>query len=320
MTMSIALVGIGKIARDQHVPALQSSSDWTLAATQSRNGTVEGIESHSDFGEMLAARPDIETISLCLPPAPRFDYAMQAMRAGRHVMLEKPPGSTVAECMALEAAARENGVSIYATWHSREAAGVAPARDWLAGKRLKALRIVWKEDARRWHPGQDWIWEPAGFGIFDPTINAFSIVTEILADPFHVVSGEMAVPENCAMPSAATLTFSHPHGAEMTADLDFLKEGEQIWRIEIETEEGDLTLSDGGATLTIDGVEQAGGGDGPDSDDGTNPLLGGEYTRLYAKMAALVRDGRSDFDMTPMILTADAFLQSRRRQVAPFEW
>ena len=41
--MKVALVGIGKIARDQHVPALAASGDWELAATVSRSGTVEDI-------------------------------------------------------------------------------------------------------------------------------------------------------------------------------------------------------------------------------------------------------------------------------------
>lgn len=40
--MKIALVGIGKIALDQHVPALAASPDWDLAATVSRHGKVEG--------------------------------------------------------------------------------------------------------------------------------------------------------------------------------------------------------------------------------------------------------------------------------------
>ena len=41
--MKIALVGIGKIALDQHVPAIASSPDWELAATVSRSGRVEGV-------------------------------------------------------------------------------------------------------------------------------------------------------------------------------------------------------------------------------------------------------------------------------------
>ena len=57
--IDIALVGIGKIALDQHVPALKSSDAWNLAATVSRSGKVAGVESHADFDAFLKARPDI---------------------------------------------------------------------------------------------------------------------------------------------------------------------------------------------------------------------------------------------------------------------
>ena len=49
MRRSIALVGIGKIALDQHVPAIAASPDWELAATVSRNGRVEGVQAFTDW-------------------------------------------------------------------------------------------------------------------------------------------------------------------------------------------------------------------------------------------------------------------------------
>ena len=57
--MRIALVGIGKIALDQHVPALADSPAWDLAATVSRHGRVEGVPSFPRIEDMLEARPDI---------------------------------------------------------------------------------------------------------------------------------------------------------------------------------------------------------------------------------------------------------------------
>jgi hypothetical protein len=51
--MKVALVGIGKIAVDQHVPAIANSPDWELAATVSRSGTVDGVQAFTDFATML---------------------------------------------------------------------------------------------------------------------------------------------------------------------------------------------------------------------------------------------------------------------------
>ena len=276
----------------------------------SRHGTVDGVEAFDDFDAMLSARPDITIVSLCMPPMPRFAYAKAAIAAGRHVMLEKPPGATLSECHALGALARDAGVSIYATWHSREAAMVATAKSWLAGKRLKSLVVTWKEDVRKWHPGQTWIWQAGGLGVFDPGINALSIVTEILADPIHVSSSELLIPENCETPIAANLTFTHPHGAQVSAEFDFRKEGDQFWNIAVETDQGSLVLSDGGATLTIDGRTQTAAAQ--------DNALQGEYPRLYARMANLVRAGAVDMDLAPMAHVADAFLLGKRITVEPF--
>lgn len=311
MLSKIALAGIGKIAFDQHIPAIAASSDWELAATVSRHGSVDGVESFRDMATLLAARPDIEVVSLCLPPVPRFAYAAAAIRARRHVMLEKPPGATLSECRTLEAMAREAGVSIFATWHSREAAKVAPARAWLKDKHVRRLHVTWKEDVRRWHPGQTWIWRAGGLGVFDPGINALSIVTEILPDAIHLASAELSFPANCETPIAAHLVFNHPAGAKITADFDFRQQGDDMWDIEIETDEDGMLLSQGGAKLAINGVPQAAttGGTGQPS---------GEYPRLYARMAALIRTCGSDMDLAPMTHVADAFLLGRRVTVEPF--
>lgn len=305
--MKVALFGIGKIAVDQHVPAIAGSPDWDLAATVSRHGSVDGVESFTEFGAMLAARPDIRVVSLCLPPVPRFDYAMAALQAGRHVMLEKPPGATLAECHALDRAAAAAGLSIYATWHSREADMVAAAKAWLADKALKSLAVTWKEDVRRWHPGQEWIWEPGGLGVFDPGINALSIVTEILPDDIHVAQATLEVPENCQTPIAAQIRFHHPAGAAVSAVFDWRHEGHQTWDIVAVTDAGTLCLRDGGAVMEVDGATT-----------GEAAPLAGEYPRLYAKMAQLVSRGGIDMDLRPMTLVTDALALGRRVPTEPF--
>lgn len=301
----VALVGIGKIARDQHVPALAASPDWELAATVSRSGTVEGVEAFTDFAAMLAARPDIRTVSLCLPPQPRYPYAEAAIRAGRHVMLEKPPGQTLAEVHALERLAAAFGVTLYATWHSRMAEAVAPAKAWLADKVVRKAHITWREDVRKWHPGQDWVFEPGGMGVFDPGINALSILTDILPEPVHVTGAELEFPENRDTPIAARISFS----GGVTADFDWRQEGPQTWDIEIETGAGPCALRFGGNRFFIGDREVAG-----------EATIMGEYPKLYARMAELVRAGASEVDLAPMVHVADALTLGRRVVTDPFHF
>ncbi|MDD7911960.1 Gfo/Idh/MocA family oxidoreductase [Pseudovibrio exalbescens] len=307
MPEKIALVGIGKIARDQHIPSIHADKDWELAAVASRNASLDGVDNFSSLDELLEKRPDISTISLAIPPQPRFDYAVKALKARRHVMLEKPPGQSLAECFELEKLAKEMGVTLYASWHSRAADCVPDAKDWLAGKTLKSLRITWKEDVRRWHPGQDWIFEPGGMGVFDPGINALSIMTEILPDPVHVQQATLAFPENRDTPIAAQLMFHHSGGAQVTAEFDWLQEGLQSWDIEVETAQGTMKLAMGGSKMFI-------------NDELVKEGADHEYANLYRRMAELVQAEESDVDLLPLVHVSDAFALGRRVTVAPFEF
>ena len=303
--MKVALVGIGKIAIDQHVPAIANSPDWELSATISRKGSVAGVEAFDDFAAFLAARPDVPVVSLCLPPVPRFDYAEAALLAGRHVMLEKPPGATLAEVHALQALAASKGLTLYTTWHSRMAHAVAPAKAWLADKRILKAHITWREDVRKWHPGQDWVFEPGGMGVFDPGINALSILTEILPSPVHLTAASLEFPSNRQTPIAAKLTFS----GGVSADFDWRQTGPQTWDIEVDTDQGAMALRMGGNVLEIAGQPTA----------GENTIMG-EYPALYKRMAELVATQTSEIDLAPMVHVADALTLGRRIETEAFHF
>lgn len=302
----LALVGVGKIARDQHIPSIAGGADFELAAAVSRHGKVDGVDNFENFDVFLTARPDVKVVSLCTPPEVRFDMAKKAIAAGRDVLMEKPPATTLGEAEALSALAAEAGVTLFATWHSRFALGVEPARLWLSDKTIKTVSIVWKEDVRRWHPGQAWIWEPGGFGVFDPGINALSILTAVVPGPILVERSTLEFPENKKQPIAASIAMRTVDGAPVSAEFDWRQEGPQTWDITIETDQGLLRLSKGGSELYIgDALHTA----GPDR----------EYAGIYERFGALIRARESDTDYQPLRLVADSFLCGERKVVASFE-
>jgi len=303
--LRIVIVGFGKIARDQHVGAIAAVLGATLAAVASRNASLPELPHFATIEELLEKGPAIDAVSLCTPPQVRRAQAAAALAAGKHVMLEKPPGTGVAELDPLIAMAADAKCTLFATWHSRHAPAVEPAREWLATRRIKSVHINWKEDVRVWHPGQAWIWEPGGLGVFDPGINALSILTRILPKPVFVTAADLAFPANCQAPIAANLNLTDINGLPITAEFDFRQTGPQSWDIVVETDQGRMTLSGGGRRMAVDGKAIA---EAPDQ----------EYCELYRRFVALAATGASDVDLAPLRLVADAFLLGRRTIVEPF--
>jgi D-galactose 1-dehydrogenase len=301
----VAIVGLGKIARDQHISAIAETAGIELAATVSRNASINGIRHFATLDELLDRVPDIDAVALCTPPRGRQTQAAAALKAGKHVLLEKPPGATVSELTPLIAEARQTGHTLFATWHSRFAPAVEAARAFLAGRQIRSVVVEWKEDVRVWHPGQAWIWEPGGFGVFDPGINALAILTRILPRPFFLTEAELSYPGNRAAPIAANLAFSDGTGLPILAEFDWRQTGPQTWDIRVETDAGRLTLSRGGSRL--------------DHDDRT--LVHeqqAEYRGIYQRFVELITSRVSDVDLSPLLHVADAFMLGRRRDVEPF--
>lgn len=305
MSLKLGLVGIGKIARDQHIPAIAADPRLQLVATASRNASVDGVASFTSVEAMLAAVPDLDAISICTPPQAHFDAALAALRAGKHVMLEKPPAATTRQIALLQAEAARHGRTLFQTWHSRFAAGVDAAREWVRGRTLTGGRITWKEDVHHWHPGQQWIFDAGGLGVFDPGINALSVLTEVLAEEVVVKQAVLEFPSNQQAPIAAQLDLRTESGVAIDTVFDFRQKGEQTWDIELVAADGRLRLSHGGGMLEIDGKPVA-----------ADEALAGEYPRLYARFAEMVAAGRSEVDWRPFQLVADAFLIGERRTVA----
>lgn len=308
-TVKLGIVGVGKIVRDQHLPSIANTAQFELVAAASRNAAVNGVQNFTTIEEMLGA-VELDAVVLCMPPQYRYAAARLALAHGKHVFLEKPPGATLSEVEALAAIAADNRTTLFASWHSRFAPAVEPAREWLGSTAIRSVNVVWKEDVRTWHPGQAWIWQPGGFGVFDPGINALSIVTRILPRPIHLVEATLDFPANRATPIAARLDFVDGGfvdgaGMRVTAEFDWRQVGQQSWDIEVHTERGTLLLADGGSRLLVDGNERV---------VGENT----EYATLYARFAKLIASQRSDVDLSPIRHVADAFMLGERRLVDAF--
>jgi D-galactose 1-dehydrogenase len=304
--IKIGIVGLGKIARDQHIPALRADPNYELVAVATRHGGAPiEVATFRTLGDMIDGSPDLKAVSFCTPPQGRYLLARQALEKGLHVMLEKPPGTTISEVEDLVSSAHARGVSLFAGWHSRAAPAVDPARRWLQERSIRRVVVRWKEDVRKWHPGQHWIWQPGGLGVFDPGINALSVLSAILPRALFITDASLFYPANRDTPIAAKLALSDSTGMIVDAEFDFRQTGEQTWDIIVDTDAGQLKLQHGGSTMQI-------------NDRVTDIPPSAEYPSLYRRFAELIRDAKIDVDLIPFQLVADAFLLGRREIVEPF--
>lgn len=302
----VGIVGVGKVARDEHIPALNRSPDFVLLGIAGGSSKPEGLAGFATIEEMLDGLPGLEAVAICTPPQAHYDAARLALERRKHVLLEKPPCSTVAQLDHLHQLALRNDCTLFQTWHARQAAAVDVARQWLADRRVHKGRVVWKEDVRQWHPGQTWIWEEGGFGVLDAGINAVSILTKIVPKALRAESGLLLVPSNCATPIAAEAVLRTTSGAAIDAEFDFRHHDSQDRTITLETDGGILRLSDHGTRLFIDGVPAA----TVDREE--------EYPSLYAHFAGLIEQGACDVDKRPFQLICDLLQVGRKRIVEPF--
>ena len=299
----IAIIGYGKIAADQHVPSIEGNGRFELVASSSRSGQGVG-DKFTDWRELIRTVKGLEAVAITTPPAPRYLIARECIEAGLHCLLEKPPTAGLSEIADLDCLAQARGVSLFTTWHAQHHATVEAAARALAGKRIASMAIHWHEDVHKWHPGQQWIWEPGGFGVFDPGINAFSIATRIFPGSLFVQSAGLSIPENAQTAIAADVTFYSPEAdGPLTASLDWRRTEGEEWTITVEATDGTtVRLEDGGARLILNGEVS--------TDHGI-----GEYPDIYRTFVDLIDERRSLVDVAPLRLVADCLLVGGRRVV-----
>jgi predicted dehydrogenase len=303
--IKIAIIGYGKIAEDQHLPSIRGNDRFELAATSSRSG--QGVaQAFTDWRELIRTVEDLQAVAITTPPGPRFGIARECLAAGLHCLLEKPPTAGLAEIADLDCFAQSKDVTLFTTWHAQHHSTVDEAAKTLAGKRIKSMEILWHEDVHKWHPGQQWIWQPGGFGVFDPGINALSIATKIFPGGLFVQSAELQVPSNAHTPIAVDIVFSSPQAdGPLHASLDWRRTEGEEWTITIETTDGTtVRLEDGGAKLILNGE--------PKADSGP-----GEYPDIYRTFADLIDERRSLVDVAPFRLVADSLLLASTKSVDP---
>lgn len=119
----VGLIGFGLSGRYFHAPFLSTNPNFKLKTVVERSKNEAQafdaeIENARSIEELLSD-PEIDLVFICTPNDTHFEYAMDALENGKHVVIEKPFASTEAEAQQLVALAKEKGLVLTAYQNRR---------------------------------------------------------------------------------------------------------------------------------------------------------------------------------------------------------
>lgn len=261
MSVRIALIGArGAIAANQHLPTLEDSSQFTLAATVDLSRTdpvVSGVPHYQILEALLRSEPDITAVSVATPTSTHYPIVRKLLLAGKDVLVEKPPTVSVRELQDLRKIAKENDRVLVTGFHTKHNPAVSLAKRMLASETIIGGSIDWLECFAHYHPGQAFCWKKGGAGVFDPGINALAVLVEVLdQEQVWVSQAHFEYPHEAEEPGRVNMTLALPENrGNITVRFDWLRDAreEDRWDVSLHTKSGKHFLIEGVRTLKVDG-------------------------------------------------------------------
>ena len=108
----IGIIGCGKIAQVRHLPEYAANPDVQIAALTDLNeertrelASRYGAKAYASAVELLAD-PSIDAVSICSANNSHAEMTIAALKAGKHVLCEKPMATTLEDCEAMRSEER----------------------------------------------------------------------------------------------------------------------------------------------------------------------------------------------------------------------
>lgn len=137
MTIRVGVIGTGMIARRAHLPAYQEAGATIAAVADVVGARAEKAAKdfgaqrwHTDYRELLAD-PEIDAVSVCTPNHLHRQVTVDALRAGKHVLCEKPMAMNVGEAMEMKKTAEETGKMLMLGFQNRFRADVQRLKEFV---------------------------------------------------------------------------------------------------------------------------------------------------------------------------------------------
>jgi predicted dehydrogenase len=255
--LGFAVIGTGMIA-GYHVQAIAQTPGARLVGVVSRSpdkgpafAAKHNIPVVTVTVDEMIARPDVHVINVTTPSGAHLDPALTAIRAGKHVVIEKPLEITPARCDQIIAAAEQHNVKVAAIFQGRFGAGAQKVKAAIDAGRLGRLVLAsayvkWHRTAEYYKTAWKGTWDLDGGGaLMNQAIHGVDLLQWFTGLPTEV-TGRIArrVHTGIQADDTTVATLLFPDGA-----LGTIEASTALWpgwsrRIELCGEHGSICLED----------------------------------------------------------------------------
>ena len=221
--VKVGIVGLGywgpKLARNFHeLPGAQLA--WVCDLTQERLDHVAGLYPEArttrDYGELLSS--NVDAVVIATPVSTHHALAMRALKAGKHVLIEKPIAASVAQAMEIAEVADGHQLVAMVGHIYQYSPACNIVREIICSGELGQIYYI---NATRFNLG---LLQPDVNVIWDLAPHDLSILHHILGtEPFQVAaSGQVFVQKRKRIHEVAYLTLYYPGGIMANVRVSWL--------------------------------------------------------------------------------------------------
>ena len=218
--LKIGIIGCGKITEVRHAPEYAENPNCQLAAffdvvPERAKALAEqyGGTAYDSIEALLAS--DVDAVSVCVANAYHAQASIQALKAGKHVLCEKPMATTPEDCEAMVAAAKATGKFLMIGQNQRLAKAHVKAREIIeSGEMGKVITF----ETHFAHPGPEGWTGVRDSWFFDKKVASFGVMADLgvhKTDLIHYLTGKKIVRTSAVL---ATLNKTFSDGRPITVD------------------------------------------------------------------------------------------------------
>jgi predicted dehydrogenase len=258
-TINWGIIGVGNVTEVKSGPAFYKINHSSVGAVMRRNAEKaadyarrHNISKWYSNASELINDPGIDAVYIATPPNSHAQYAIEAMRAGKPVYVEKPMARSYAECKEMLQVSNETGMPLWVAYYRRTLPAFLKAKELIdsgiIGKPFMVNIKLYKQANERNQTKEEMHWhvfpEISGAGhFFDLASHQFDYLDFVLGE-IDIVKGNAAnIAELYSAEDTVSGTWKHKSGVLGSGTWCFVvdKNSEEDY-IQIVGEKGEISL------------------------------------------------------------------------------